>query len=230
MSANAVSRSFVRAILISNLVSVVLFGLRFLGTYKTQYWFMFWNLLLAWTPVVFAYLLSKRLKKQSWFEPMPMLLSFLWLGFLPNSFYLMSDLIHLQSTGDIGILFDVVLFLSFIWNGLLAGFISLIMVHKELVKRRTTNFSAGIIGFVILLNSFAVYLGRSLRWNTWDLLVNPAGLLFDVSERIINPLSYPQAIVTTLTFTMLIGSIYLVIWSLIQQLNPDKIIKTKSSL
>ena len=214
------NRTVVKAILLSNLVSVVFFGLRFIGTEKTQYWFMFWNLILAWVPVFLALILVKKLKNSSWKEPVPVLLTLLWIGFLPNSFYLMSDLIHLKSTGDIGILFDVVFFLSFIWNGLLAGFISLILVHKQLIKRRSANFATAIVGTVIFLNSFAIYLGRSLRWNTWDLLVNPAGLLFDVSERILNPLSYPQSIVTTLTFFVLIGSMYVVVWSLAQNLTP----------
>lgn len=219
-------RSIIRAILLSNLVSVVLFGLRFVGTEKTQYWFMFWNLLLAWVPVLIAIALVKKLKTSSWKEPVPVILSVLWLGFLPNSFYLMSDLIHLRSTGDIGILFDVVFFLSFIWNGLLAGFISLILVHKKLIERRNANFAALVIATVILLNSFAIYLGRSLRWNSWDLLANPAGLLFDVSERIINPFSHPQSFVTTLTFFVLIGSMYAVVWNLTQNLTYKKSKKT----
>ncbi len=130
----------------------------------------------------------------------------------------MSDLIHLRNTGDIGLLFDIVLFLSCIWNGLLAGIISLIMVHRQLLKRRTANFATLLITGVLLANSFAIYLGRSLRWNTWDLLVSPAGLLFDVSERIIHPLAHPQAFVTTLTFFALIGSIYAVVWNLVQAL------------
>jgi uncharacterized membrane protein len=222
MAKKAAGKDIVRAILLSNLVSVVLFGLRVVGTDNTQYWFLFWNLLLAWTPVLFAWLLVGKLKKQIWKEPMPMFLTLLWLGFLPNSFYLMSDLIHLHNTGDIGMLFDIVLFLSCIWNGLLAGMISLVMVHRQLLKRRSTNFATLLIGGVLLLNSFAIYLGRSLRWNTWDLLVSPAGLLFDVSERIIHPFAHPQVFVTTLTFFVLLSSIYFVVWNFVQALTTNK--------
>ncbi|HSX23761.1 MAG TPA: DUF1361 domain-containing protein, partial [Candidatus Saccharimonadales bacterium] len=70
-----------------------------------------------------------------------------------------------------------------------------------------------VITCVFALISFAIYLGRSLRWNTWDLLVNPAGLLFDISERVLHPLSHPQVFVTTLTFFVLLTSIYLVVWN-----------------
>ncbi|HUP26695.1 MAG TPA: DUF1361 domain-containing protein [Candidatus Limnocylindrales bacterium] len=204
-----------KALLISNLVSIVLFGLRVIATHNTYYWFLFWNLLLAWMPAIFAILLRRQLKRKSWQEPLPILLTFLWLGFLPNSFYLMSDLIHLQNTGDIGVLFDVVLFLSCIWNGVVAGMLSLVWVHKVLLQKTRSVIAAGIVGAVLAMTSFAIYLGRTLRWNTWDVLVNPAGILFDVSERVINPLEHPQVLVTTLTFFVLLGSMYMVIWQFV---------------
>ncbi len=212
MSISAARLGIAKALLISNLVSIMLFGLRVIATHNAQYWFLLWNLLLAWMPVLFVFLLSRQLKHKSWKKPLPVVLTLLWLGFLPNSFYLMSDLIHLQSTGDIGVLFDVVLFLSCIWNGVVAGMLSIVWVHKALLKRKGPIFAASLVSVVFALTSFAIYLGRTLRWNTWDVLINPAGVLFDVSERVINPLAHPQVVVTTLTFFVLLGSMYLVIW------------------
>lgn len=209
----------VQALVVSNLVSVVLFVLRIVASQNFDYWFMFWNLLLAWVPVLFAWLLIRSLKTKSWVEPLPVLLTLLWLGFLPNSFYIITDLIHLQSTGDIGVLYDAVFMMSFILNGLIAGFLSMVWVHRELVKRRTAIFASLTMASVIFLTSFAIYLGRSLRWNTWDVLVNPAGLLFDVSERVINPLDHPQWVTTTATFFLLIGSMYYVVWTLVEALS-----------
>lgn len=204
----------VSAILISNGVSVLLFILRVIGTSNSTYWFMFWNLFLAWVPLGFAWILNRELKTKSWRQPLPVGLTLLWLLFLPNSFYMISDLVHLQSTGDIGILFDVVLFMSFIWNGILGGFLSMGIIHRALV-RRTERLNAHLLmSGVVLINSFAIYLGRTLRWNSWDVVANPGGLLFDVSERVINPLGHPQAFVTTATFFLLLGSIYLVAWQL----------------
>jgi hypothetical protein len=53
--------------------------------------------------------------------------------------------------------------------------------------------------------------------------VNPAGLLFDVSERVINPLTHAQYLTTTGTFFLLIGSMYYVVWTFVQQLSlPTK--------
>jgi uncharacterized membrane protein len=73
-----------------------------------------------------------------------------------------------------------------------------------------------MVAVVLLLCSFAIYLGRYLRWNSWDVLINPAGIIFDVSEPFISPTSHPQAFTTTLMFFVLLGSIYAVIYRLIQ--------------
>lgn len=203
----------VRALLISNLISVVLFLLRIFGTHTDRYWFLFWNLFLAWVPVLLAWLLLKQLKKQPWREPLPVLLTLLWLGFLPNSFYLISDLVHLKNTGEVGMLYDSVMFMSIILNGLIAGMLSLYWVHVELMKRRTKQFAHLLIAGVIFCASFAIYLGRSLRWNTWDLLASPAAILFDISDHIIHPLDHQQGFVTTASFFVLLGSMYWVVWS-----------------
>jgi uncharacterized membrane protein len=213
----------VRALVVSNAVSVLLFVIRIAATQSMEYWFLFWNLFLAWLPVLCAWLLVRALRTRVWAEPLPVLLTLLWLGFLPNSFYLMTDLIHLQSTGDIGVLYDAVFMLSFIWNGAVAGFLSMYWVHRELLRRRTEQAATLVMVLVVVAASFAIYLGRSLRWNTWDVLVNPAGVLFDVSERVINPLSHVQFLTTTSTFFLLIGSMYYVIWTLVAALSePTK--------
>jgi len=219
MATLAAKLSIVKALLISNLVSILLFGMRFSATQSTAYWFLFWNLLLAWVPLIFVWMLRGQLKRRSWKEPVPVIYTLLWLGFLPNSFYLMSDLIHLQSVEASGVLFDAVLFLSFIWNGIVAGLLSIIWVHRAILKRRGRRVAAGIVSIILLLTSFAIYIGRNLRWNTWDVLVNPAGILFDVSETVINPFSHPQVLLTTLTFFMLIGSMYMVVWQFVQALD-----------
>jgi uncharacterized membrane protein len=218
MAQKTVNREVLGALLISNLVTVVLFLLRVIVTKDTRYWFLFWNLLLAWVPVLLAWLLVSQLAKRRWSDPVPLLLTVLWLAFLPNSFYLMSDLIHLKNTGEIGLLYDAVLFLSCIWNGAVAGMLSIYWVHQALLKRRTARFATGIVASIFLLTSIAIYLGRNLRWNTWDILANPAGLLFDVSERIINPLAHPQIFVTSLTFFILLSSMYYVIWAFVRTL------------
>lgn len=209
------------ALLFSNLITILFYVLRAVESGSDRYWFLIWNLLLAWMPLLFAWVLVDRIPRKSWVDPINILLTVLWLGFLPNSFYVVSDLIHLQVTGEVSLLYDAVMFSSFIFNAYLAGYMSLFLIHRELVRRLSYIQAHSIIGGVILACSFAIYLGRNLRWNTWDVLVNPAGLLFDVSDRFINPSAHPQAIVTTVTFFVLIGSIYAVTWQLVTALRAD---------
>jgi uncharacterized membrane protein len=199
-------------LMIANGVSLLLFALRSLESQSDRYWFLIWNLVLAWLPLAFVWCLLKRVRTTPWLSWQNVALSLLWLGFLPNSFYLVSDLIHLHTTGEVSLLYDAVMFCSFIFNAYVAGFMSLVLMHRLLLTRIAYKKAFGVILTVLLACSFAIYLGRSLRWNTWDVLVNPAGLLFDVSDRIVHPGSHPQALVTTATFFLLLGSMYLVIW------------------
>lgn len=220
----AAGRSYqkaVYALLASNGVSMLLYWLRVVGAQDFRYYFLLWNLALAWLPLFFAIWLKRRLQGTPWLSAANIVLTLLWLGFLPNSFYVLSDLIHLSNTGEVSLLFDAVLFSSFIFNGFVSGFISLYIIHKALAKRMRLLNAHGVITAVILMSSFAIYLGRSLRWNTWDILVTPAGLLFDISERVINPVAHPQALVTTSTFFLLIGSMYAVCWQIAGALRDE---------
>lgn len=203
------------ALIAFNLVSAVLFVIRAGQAENIRYWFLLWNLVLAWVPLGLVLILRERLKTSRWASWQNIALSVLWLGFLPNSFYLVSDLIHLHDTAEVSLLFDAVMFMSFILNGLAAGMASVFLM-QAMAQRRFVRKNVHIaVGLVFLLCSFAIYLGRDLRWNTWDILVNPAGILFDVSERVINPLTHIEAFSTTALFFVLLSSIYIVVWEFV---------------
>jgi uncharacterized membrane protein len=129
---------------------------------------------------------------------------------------MVSDLIHLENTGEILQLYDVAMMTSLIANGLILGYMSVYVIHQELLKRLKTSWAHTIIGLVLLSCGFAIYLGRYLRWNTWDVLINPAALLFDISDRLISPGKYPETFTITLVFFVLIASIYAVGYELVQ--------------
>lgn len=211
----------ITALMVSNLVSVLLFLIRTLQSGNIRYWFLLWNLVLAWVPLGIILLLRERLKKTRLSNWRNLLLCMLWLGFLPNSFYLVSDLVHLHSTGEVSLLFDSVMFLNFILNGLAAGYASVFFMHQLLFKYFKRIHVHAIIASIFLICSFAIYLGRELRWNTWDILVNPAGILFDVSERVINPLTHSELFSITALFFVFLSSIYFVIWQFIHAVRND---------
>lgn len=123
---------------------------------------------------------------------------------------MVSDYIHLQNTGEVLKLYDVAMMTSFVANGLILGYISVYIMHHELLKRMKARWAHTIIGLVLLSCGFAIYLGRYLRWNTWDVLLNPMALIFDISERIVHPAIHSETFIITVTFFVLIASLYAV--------------------
>lgn len=209
-------------LLLTNTISVVLFGLRLIGAENARYWFMLWNLILAWVAPLVASWLSRRLHTTKWRNWKNILLTIVWLGFLPNSFYMVSDLIHVHQTGEVSIIFDAVLFTSFIFNGFIAGFMSSMLLHRQLAKRLQPLTIFFVITGVFTLCSYAIYLGRVLRWNTWDALVHPYGLLFDVSDNIFHPFDHMQSFVVTFSFTLLITSFYYLAWEFLKTMQSNR--------
>lgn len=215
-------KKLIYALLLTNGVSVFLFCLRLLGADSVRYWFMVWNLVLAWIAPLIAWWLTRRLRTQRWRQWQNIALTLLWLGFLPNSFYMVSDLIHVQQTGEVSIIFDAVLFTSFIFNGFIAGFLGVMLLHRQLLSRLRTTTSMVIIAGIFALCGYAIYMGRVLRWNSWDALLHPSGLIFDVSDNILHPLDHLQSFVVTLSFTILITSFYVLAWEFLQVLRNNR--------
>lgn len=211
-----------RILLLSSLFSVGLFSVRLFSQQNFEYWYLNWNLLLAWIPLLLGILLVDRLKTTRWLSWQNIMLSVLWLGFLPNSFYIITDFIHLQHTLNATLLFDAVLLFSFTLNGLLLGFLSTSMIHRELNKRFDKNIASTMVAGIFLACSFAIYLGRYLRWNTWDVLINPAGLLFDVSDRFINPGAHGETFSTTALFFVFFSVTYLTVQELVSIAKSEK--------
>ncbi len=203
---------FLLMLLAASGVSLVLFLADSLHNHSTYFSYLIWNLFLAWLPLIFSAWLVSILGRKLWSSWEAIAASLLWLIFLPNSFYMVSDYIHLREVSEYDLLFDAVMLTSFISVAVVLGICSLYAVHQEVLKRfsRTTS-TVWLLG-TLLLCSFAIYLGRDLRWNSWDILVNPGGLLFDTSERFLHPAVYPEMFLTTGIFMLLIGMFYGIGW------------------
>ncbi len=197
---------------ILSLLGALLFGVGAARNGSLDHWSIFWNLLLAWIPLLCSLLLVVALRHRRWQSPLPLLLTAVWLGFLPNTFYMITDYIHLHDVPRVDGTYDALMFSVIILNGVLLGLASLLLIHAELEKRVSNIRAWRLVLLVLLLVSFAIYIGRYLRWNTWDIITNPAGILFDISERLINPWAHPQTYVTTLTFFAVLSVGYYLLW------------------
>ncbi len=209
------------ALLAASLVSLLLFAI---GAWRNQslLWDYFvWNLFLAWVPLLLMLWLEKVLRRKLWSSWQALLLSVAVVGFLPNAFYLTTDIIHLQEVARVDVLSDTVMFISFIFNAFLLGVITLYLWHNELRKRWSPRASWLLVSGVLLVTSFAIYIGRDLRWNTWDIVVNPASVLFDVSDRLLNITSHPELFYITFGYFLFVLSVYVVVWQVARLLRQQ---------
>lgn len=206
---------FIKKFIATILFSCILLVIRVFKTDSTFYIFLIWNLFLACIPYAIALILS--LQKTNSFI---FWIGFAcWLAFLPNSPYILTDLQHIKLSTLQSVWFDVLLILSFAVNGLVAGFASLSILQTSLQKRfskKTTNF---IIHFILLLCGFGIYLGRVLRWNSWDILQDPTGLLSDIAKRLL----FPSQHLNTWAFTIGFGVFLIVIYRMMNHYEIRKI-------
>ncbi len=171
--------------------------------------FLNWNLFLAFIPWLFTtiIIIKPNLQKN---KLILFGLLFLWTLFFPNALYILTDLFHLRVSSLMPIWFDLVLILSFAWTGLLFGFMSLIDIEKLLLEYTNTRIITFISVFLLFVASFGIYIGRYLRWNSWDLIISPFSLLYDISDRIFNPFAHPGTWGMTILMGLLLNMFY---WS-----------------
>ena len=159
---------------------------------RTAYLFLIWNLFLAWIPFVLSGVLNhiyQNAKKRVCVYILLGLCGALWLAFFPNAPYMLTDFVHFSGRSFLnfsnGVIpfeawYDFIMFSSFIITGLLIGFISLRIVHL-IVKNMLGTVWGWVFAFVSLgLGSYAIYLGRFIRLNSWDIWHNTAKLLESV--------------------------------------------------
>lgn len=134
--------------------------------------FLVWNLFLAAIPV-FAAFFARHLTRRIWFWP----LMLLWLVFLPNAPYIVTDLMHIRTTRPSNLWLDVLLLGSAALTGLFAGLVSLRWAHEAVARRFSSRLGWALVIGASLLCGFGVYLGRFQRWNSWDIVTRPTELL-----------------------------------------------------
>ena len=114
---------------------------------------------------------------------------FTWLLFIPNCFYIITDLFHLDTFDSAPKWFDLLLIFSFAWNGIVLGIVSIRRVETMVERSTGHNFSLLIVFAVMWLNAFGIYIGRYLRFNSWDIVTQPFSLFKEMFEVLFHPLT-----------------------------------------
>jgi uncharacterized membrane protein len=193
---------------LSSALSVSIFAARVWYTASFTYFFLNWNLFLAWAPFVLASMIAALAQRRP--RPRGLLVSLLaaWLLFFPNAPYIISDLMHLSTPRSVPIWYDAILIFSYAWTGLLLGFASLWLVQQVIADRFGVVLSWLFAMSALLAAGFGIYLGRFQRWNSWDLFVNPLELAATIVQGLLTPWAYPRAIVVTLLFASFMAIAY----------------------
>lgn len=180
----------------ASLFSLILLMVRIKLTHSFHLLFLVWNLFLAVIPYAITIYLTNNSKLNKW---LLMLWFVVWLLFLPNAPYIVTDLIHLRVSYDI-IWLDIIVIMSFAITGLLLFFLSvedMMQILKKYSSIKTIKYTAVVVCF---LSGFGVYLGRFLRYNSWEILSKPQMLFEDIFSLVTHPFLFSEAWLFTFLF------------------------------
>lgn len=164
-------------------ISMVLFRVVYTG--ETMFLFLVWNLFLGWLP----YIISSIITQKQYDNGLRFYLFVtLWLLLLPNAFYIITDLFHLRDRYIVPLWFDLVIIISFAWNGLITGVLSMRQMEKIFNQKWKIKTDWLFIFPLMFLNALGIYIGRFLRYNSWDVITNPLQLYTDVMHLILDPI------------------------------------------
>lgn len=186
---------------LSSALAVVLLAMRVAWTHERAYLFLVWNLFLAWVPYGCAIAIRALHRRGgSGLALVPYFV--LWLGFLPNAPYLVTDLIHLRFRLGAPVWFDSVMLAAFAWAGVGLGTASLRICTRVVRVRAGALAVFAFTPFVALATGFGIYLGRFLRLNTWDVATRPGTVLAQTLSPFVDPFGHVHAWTVTLTFAL----------------------------
>ncbi|GFP78409.1 DUF1361 domain-containing protein [Clostridium fungisolvens] len=199
--------------------------------------FMIWNLFLAWVPleVMDSIIKINKENKTSKVIFINYILWIVWLLFYPNSPYMITDFIHIVSnkyylakpihpnyaiTNKILFNDNFKIWVDFVniaigaWLGYVVGFLSLNKAQQLSTRRYGKIISWVMVFSINMISGFAIYLGRFIRWNSWDVITNPKNIIVILVNNI-NRKSF--------NFTILFGIFTFVIYIINHAIRKDNI-------
>lgn len=172
--------------------------------------FLIWNLILAWVPYILAQLFAVHDLRRQAISAMGILA--LWILFLPNGPYIITDLLHLRQRVVIPFWYDVLLVSSYAWLGLLLSLLSVRQIHHKLKDHFAPRKLWIALPVLFLSAGYGIYLGRFLRWNSWDVFFRPIYLLRRSLMELVHPFSHPQPLQVTVIIGLLLTLSYTVFY------------------
>lgn len=202
-------------ILLASLYSLGLYAARTVETdNRVVYSNLVWNLWLAWVPFLFSMLADglERLYPRRWW--LLILPGVVWILFIPNAPYILTDFFHLEPRPGIPLWYDMLLLIAFSWTG-----IFLMVASLRTMQRLVQGYLGWFAGWAFALAALAlcgvgIYLGRFERWNSWDMLSHPGRILADVLAPMTDPLNSLRYFGVSILFAGFLLICYLVFVSM----------------
>lgn len=195
-----------RTLLLSLLFATILVLVRALVTGSSFYGFLIWNLFLAALPYILTQTVYwypyERIKNRT-----RLVLFLIWLVLIPNAPYIITDLIHLHNEYSFWKWFDLFIVFVFAFNGLILGILSLIDVFKFLCFYLQERWALVIVFGICIVSGYGIYVGRFLRFNSWDILVRPRLL----SNEIVLSLGQSKVWLMTFAFGIFLWMVFSVL-------------------
>lgn len=208
------------SLLLATLLTCTLFSVRVYLTGKWLYDLILLNLFLAWVPYGFSLLIAAlhlHAPQRRWWLPM---LGVLWLLFLPNAPYVVSDLIHLTDLLNwperkpIPLWYDISLFAIYIWVGMFLGLTSLNTIQAIIKRLYGQAISWLFVLMVTGLCGVGIFIGRWLQWNSWDMLLRPHTVLSEFWNAIRYPTGFLPPYLMVVVYALLIFMCYIMFTSM----------------
>lgn len=174
---------------------------------------MDWNLFLSWIPLIIAFFANNLTKRFGKIPVILILLSFVWLAFLPNAPYMITDLAHIAVDYRRDLTWhDIIMLFFYAEVSLFNGLVSLYWMHQAWRDVFSRSVSISMLLISLPLAGFGVYLGRVRRMNSWDIIHDPRIIL----ENLFQSLFDRTAWVFSLEIGTLLGILYVVLWVIIR--------------
>jgi uncharacterized membrane protein len=196
--------SLEKMMFVSIVFTMSLLCIRLIYTGELTYIFYVWNTFLAALPLLF----SRLLVRVQQLNVKAIVLLACWLAFFPNAPYIITDLFHFSDKPPVPGWFDLMLATTAAWNGLLLGIISLMQVEQFLSGQLKERWVKLIVIVSFALCGYGVYIGRYLRFNSWDAVTHPQQLLYAFGTHVFKPHEHLSTWAFTLCFGTMFGIIY----------------------
>ena len=163
---------------------------------QSLYFFLFnvfmmgWNVFLSVVPIILAQVLLKAKSKNVQIVLFP-----LWLVFLPNTLYMITDVIHIFNPrfSQMTIPFQILGIGLYLLIFFLAVYTFVLSIKPILHKYHAfldglhSQSKYLLFSFFSLLIGFAISMGRFQRTNTWYLFTQPVRVVRDVFDSLTDP-------------------------------------------